>query len=76
MWEPRRLTTLWASTACYRNSFPFFLWNLSTLLWLRPCLEKHPSPALDVETTKKYDMLQSVFHWQAVVDTVFSPCGS
>jgi hypothetical protein len=23
MWEPRRLTTLWASTACYRDSFPF-----------------------------------------------------
>jgi hypothetical protein len=22
MWEPRRLTTLWASTACYRDSFP------------------------------------------------------
>jgi hypothetical protein len=21
MWEPRRLTTLWASTACYRDSF-------------------------------------------------------
>jgi hypothetical protein len=21
MWEPRRLTTLWASTACYRESF-------------------------------------------------------
>jgi hypothetical protein len=21
MWEPRRLTTLWASTACYRGSF-------------------------------------------------------
>jgi hypothetical protein len=21
MWEPRRLTTLWAATACYRNSF-------------------------------------------------------
>jgi hypothetical protein len=21
MWEPRHLTTLWASTACYRNSF-------------------------------------------------------
>jgi hypothetical protein len=25
MWEPRRLTTLWASTACYRDSFTFFL---------------------------------------------------
>jgi hypothetical protein len=21
MWEPRRLTTLWAYTACYRDSF-------------------------------------------------------
>jgi hypothetical protein len=25
MWKPRRLTTLWASTACYRHSFIFFL---------------------------------------------------
>jgi hypothetical protein len=24
MWEPRRLRTLWASTACYRDSFNFF----------------------------------------------------
>jgi hypothetical protein len=24
MWEPRRLTTLWASTVCYRGSFTFF----------------------------------------------------
>jgi hypothetical protein len=23
MWEPRRLGTLWASTACYRDSFTF-----------------------------------------------------
>jgi hypothetical protein len=23
MWEPRRLTTLWAFTACYRDSFAF-----------------------------------------------------
>jgi hypothetical protein len=23
MWEPRRLTTLWASMACYRDSFTF-----------------------------------------------------
>jgi hypothetical protein len=23
MWEPQRLTTLWASTACYRDSFTF-----------------------------------------------------
>jgi hypothetical protein len=24
IWEPRRLTTLWASTACYRDKFTFF----------------------------------------------------
>jgi hypothetical protein len=23
MWKPRRLTTLWAFTACYRDSFTF-----------------------------------------------------
>jgi hypothetical protein len=25
MWEPRRLITLWASTACYRDDFTFTL---------------------------------------------------
>jgi hypothetical protein len=25
MWEPRRLTTLWASTACYRDSLNFYV---------------------------------------------------
>jgi hypothetical protein len=24
VWEPQRLTTLWTSTACYRDSLPFF----------------------------------------------------
>jgi hypothetical protein len=28
MWEPRRLTTLWTSTTCYRNSFTFYLYPL------------------------------------------------
>jgi hypothetical protein len=27
MWEPRRLTTLWAFTACYRDSFPLQVRN-------------------------------------------------
>jgi hypothetical protein len=27
MWDPRCLTTLLASTACYRDSFTFLLWN-------------------------------------------------
>jgi hypothetical protein len=29
MWEPRCLTTLYASTACYRDSFIFFTLLLS-----------------------------------------------
>jgi hypothetical protein len=24
MWKPRRLTTLWAFTACYRDNFTFY----------------------------------------------------
>jgi hypothetical protein len=28
MWKPRRLTTLWASTACYRDRFTFTLHNM------------------------------------------------
>jgi hypothetical protein len=33
MWEPRRLATLWASTACYRDSFTFrFLPVYSSLI--------------------------------------------
>jgi hypothetical protein len=27
MWEPQRLTILWASTACYRDCFTFCLNN-------------------------------------------------
>jgi hypothetical protein len=30
IWEPRRLTTLWASTACYRDSFTFLpAWSIA-----------------------------------------------
>jgi hypothetical protein len=25
MWEPRRVTTLWAPTTCYRDSFTFYI---------------------------------------------------
>jgi hypothetical protein len=29
MWEPPLLTNLWASTACYRDSFTFLLWCIN-----------------------------------------------
>jgi hypothetical protein len=31
MWEPRRLTTLWASTACYRDSLARKADNLTAI---------------------------------------------
>jgi hypothetical protein len=34
MWEPRRLATLWASTACYRDSFTFYLYLLISVPWV------------------------------------------
>jgi hypothetical protein len=46
MWEPRRLTNLWASTACYKDSFTFtFLATIS--------LTSKASP--DIDLTLKSD---------------------
>jgi hypothetical protein len=28
MWKPQHLTTLWASTACYRDTFTFYVYKL------------------------------------------------
>jgi hypothetical protein len=37
MWDPRRLTTLWALTACYRDSFTFYSSHFyNTRYMLRP----------------------------------------
>jgi hypothetical protein len=33
MWETRRLTTLWAFTACYSDRFTFF--SIIITLWIR-----------------------------------------
>jgi hypothetical protein len=35
MWDPRRLTTLWVFTACYRDSFTFFTFLRFTALCTR-----------------------------------------
>jgi hypothetical protein len=37
MWQPQRLKTLWASAACYRDSFTFALWEMFLfVLWPPP----------------------------------------
>jgi hypothetical protein len=39
MWEPRRLTALWASTACYRDSFTFIIGF--AMRWSDPAIHSH-----------------------------------
>jgi hypothetical protein len=41
IWEPRRLTYLWASTACHSDSFVFSTLLLKTQLFRIPSTEKH-----------------------------------
>jgi hypothetical protein len=35
MWEPRRLTTLRGSTACYRDSFTFSFYLVRKVIWVK-----------------------------------------
>jgi hypothetical protein len=63
MWEPRRLTILWASTACYSDSFIFFYpcfekckqaYAISILIvCLYACVSVDP-PLLTFESVKQY----------------------
>jgi hypothetical protein len=45
MWESRRLTTLWASAACYRDRqlYPlFYLWHIRVYSTLFSCTQLYP----------------------------------
>jgi hypothetical protein len=42
--RPRRLTTLWDSTACSRDSFNFFFYTRWKKIWLHPCY-RYPAAA-------------------------------
>jgi hypothetical protein len=37
MWEPRRLTTLWAFAGCYRDSFTFLMYIANSETGYRYC---------------------------------------
>jgi hypothetical protein len=62
MWEPRRLTTLWACKTCYKDS----LYIVTCLPISRHRLGKH-IPATNVHATIGYPMLGN-----GAVNTVFS----
>jgi hypothetical protein len=65
MWEPRHLTTLWASTASYKDSFTF----IETILPLPKNKELHnfcSSPNIIIEMRQKWIVCEDVnwFHVQ------------
>jgi hypothetical protein len=55
IWEPRRLTTLWASTACYTDSFNFTFIDASLLPPLRVC-----APCI---MSRHYTRWEVIFFW-------------
>jgi hypothetical protein len=74
MWESRRLTTLWAFTACYRNSFTFYFIDFTTghdsafgsiaaavRRWLLMAQPRVQSPVLSCETYSTGDDIDDVF---------------
>jgi hypothetical protein len=60
MWQPRRLTTLWASTACYRDNFIFDYFILvynATALWTVRVNEVHTHASANGGVSKGHDTL-------------------
>jgi hypothetical protein len=60
MWEPRRLTTLWAFTASYRDSFTFlpYLKEIAydDVYWIHPAQDRDQRPAV-VNTVMNFRFL-------------------
>jgi hypothetical protein len=57
MWKPRRPTTLWASTACYRDSFTFLCVHLEYNEHFTLIIQKSPiSATADIEHRKVCDI--------------------
>jgi hypothetical protein len=73
MWEPRRLTTLWASTACYRDSFTFF-----TLMGYNSALAASRPTICHNATATTASLLLATFlltsHFQSTVCTLKVKC--
>jgi hypothetical protein len=72
MWEPRRLTTLWASTACYRDRFFFTLLLLplnshEICSYFRSCLSQHIAKH---PIRREEKCIRASFCWRFVVPKV------
>jgi hypothetical protein len=73
MWEPRRLTVLWASTACYRVSFTFTYYP--TLFSLDPTINIiHISALAFLSLLSRIGSPQTVFLHISILGSSLFPC--
>jgi hypothetical protein len=72
MWEPRRLTTVWTSTACYRDSFAF-LYNQYPIL--SPCARNSArlKPSL-LNITHKWSILNWFLYQSYCTSNIHIKC--
>jgi hypothetical protein len=59
MWKPRRLTTLWVSTACYRDSFTFTFTGINKIC-SRNFIMSSISMAFNLFTLHKQQIVTSI----------------
>jgi hypothetical protein len=63
MWEPRPLTNLWTSTACYRDRFAFYMFNISFTYSIMPlfCI-RYEKLSIQSHIISIWILLQSFSH--------------
>jgi hypothetical protein len=65
MWKPRRLTTQWASTACYNDSFT---WQSVIQAWqMNRCMRR--DRAVTIETEVRLNILCEILTWVTIKST-------
>jgi hypothetical protein len=55
MWEPHHLTTLWASAACYRDTFTFFF--IRAVLMMEPLAPNQTGRLASATSTHRVRLL-------------------
>jgi hypothetical protein len=77
MWKPRRLTTLWASKACYWDSFVSLRCCILTASKVTPFLDEYQQLRRkeSLETEERYVIWSLIFYYPPSSEWVFISAG-
>jgi hypothetical protein len=66
MWEPRRLTTLWAFTVCYRDVFAVYLY-CKVVIYIKYC-----KLSVALQTTHEYPLTkeENLEAWTVIIRSI------